>query len=242
MTWRQEGKWCEKDNKKQSFVFYSLSIFFPLNEYIFMESHPETNWVQHWSQMRPWHCIPETLVQSCPEVTALQKLCNFESDEKSSSIICSKLASFLTSKGFISVSIKGLTLQGIFFFPKLQRWSEKMKFTRNLPRRGRPPKIIRRAEWWLFKGMQHNVERATGVPHLSWGQSSWFNKKEGTEQKKKGIHGRLPRQKSLLTKKNIKAHLTLAKHSWMIPKTYGRRFNALIHPSIFNTTYPERGR
>ncbi len=40
---------------------------------------------------------------------------------------------------------------------------------------------------------------------------------------KNGIHGRVPRQKPLLTKKNTKAHLTFAKKiSWLSPRLLGK--------------------
>ena len=70
------------------------------------------------------------------------------------------------------------------------------------------------------KRTQNDIQRTAGLTGLSYGQCSWLNHKKYTG--KNGIHGRVPRRKPLLTKKNTKARLTFAKKHLDDPQDFWR--------------------
>ncbi len=89
----------------------------------------------------------------------------------------------------------------------------------NFPRNGRPTKIRR-----LIQEVIKEPRRTSKEPQASLA-SIKVSVHDSTIRKrlaKNSIHGRVPRQKLLLTKKNTKAHLTFCKKKniLIIPKTF----------------------
>ncbi len=83
----------------------------------------------------------------------------------------------------------------------------------NLPRSGRPTKITPRAQWRLIQEVIKEP-RTTSKELQASLASIKVSVHESTIRKRLGknsIHGRVPRQNPLLTKKNTKARLTFAK-------------------------------
>ncbi len=102
----------------------------------------------------------------------------------------------------------------------IHKW-RKLGTVVNLPRSGRPTKITPKAQRWLIQEVIKNPEQhlKNCRPHLPQLRSVFMihNKKR---LGKNGIHGRVPRQKPLLTKKNTKARLTFAKKYFDYPQDF----------------------
>ncbi len=92
----------------------------------------------------------------------------------------------------------------------------------NLPRSGWPTKITPIARWWFIQEVI--IEPRTTSKELQASLASIkVSVHDSTIRKrlgKNGIHGRVPRQKPLLTKKNTKARLTFAKKYLDYPQDF----------------------
>ncbi len=118
---------------------------------------------------------------------------------------------YQSGKGYKVIS-KALGLQRTMVRAIIHKW-RKLGTVVNLPRSGRPTKITPRAPQRLI----HEVikePRTTSKELQASLASIKVSVHDSTIRKrlgKNGIHGRVPRQKPLLTKKNTKACLTFAK-------------------------------
>ncbi len=139
---------------------------------------------------------------------------------------------YQSGKGYKAIS-KALGLQRSTVRAIIHKW-RKLGTVVNLPRSGRPTKITSRAQWRLI----HEIikEPRTTSKEL---QASFASIKVSVHDStirrrlgKNGIHGRVPRQKPLLTKKNTKAHLTFAKNILIIPKNFGQIFCGLMRQML----------
>ncbi len=127
---------------------------------------------------------------------------------------------YQSGKGYKAIS-KALGLQWTTVRAIIHKW-RKLGTAVNLPRSGRPTKITPRAQRRLIqevikeprttsKELQASLASITVSVH-----DSTIRKRLG----KNGIHGKVPRQKPLLTKKNTKARLTFAKKYLDYPKDF----------------------
>ncbi len=118
---------------------------------------------------------------------------------------------YQSGKGYKAIS-KALGLQWTMVRATIHKW-RKLVTVVNLPRSGRPTKITPRVQRRLIqedikeprttsKELQASLASIKVSVHVST-----IRKRLG----KNSIHGRVPRQKPLLTKKNTKARLTFAK-------------------------------
>ncbi|KAK3567614.1 hypothetical protein QTP86_020281 [Hemibagrus guttatus] len=93
----------------------------------------------------------------------------------------------------------------------------------NLPRSGRPTKITPRAQRQLIQEVRKDPTTTSKELQASLASvkvsvhDSTIRKRLG----KNGLHGRVPRQRPLLSKKNIKARLSFARKHLDDPKTFG---------------------
>ncbi len=124
---------------------------------------------------------------------------------------------------------KALGLQWTTVRSIIHKW-RKLGTVVNLPRSGRPTKITPKAQRWLIQEVIKEPRTTSKELQASLASikvsvhDSTIRKRLG----KNGIHGRVPRQKPLLTKKNTKARLTFAKNILIIPKTFGQIFCGLM--------------
>uniref|UniRef100_A0A9J7YNC4 Transposase Tc1-like domain-containing protein n=1 Tax=Cyprinus carpio carpio TaxID=630221 RepID=A0A9J7YNC4_CYPCA len=81
--------------------------------------------------------------------------------------------------------------------------------TRTLPRAGRPAKLSYRRRRALVREVKKNPKIT--VAELQRFKVSFHDSTLRKRLGKNGLHGRLPRRKPLLSKKNIKAHLSFAR-------------------------------
>ncbi len=127
---------------------------------------------------------------------------------------------YQSGKGYKANS-KALGLQRTTVRAIIHKW-RKLGTAVNLPRSGRPTKITPRAQRRLIqevikepittsKELQASLASIKVSVH-----DSTIRKRLG----KNGIHGRVPRQKPLLTKKNTKARLTFAKKYLDYPQDF----------------------
>ncbi len=103
----------------------------------------------------------------------------------------------------------------------------------NLPRSGRPTKITLRAQQQLIQEIIKEP-RTTSKELQASLASIKVSVHDSTIRKRlgKNVHGRVSRQKALLTKKNTKAHLTFAKKILIITKTFGQIFCGLMRKKL----------
>ncbi len=101
----------------------------------------------------------------------------------------------------------------------------------NLPRSGWPTKITPRAQRQLIQEVIKEPRTTSKELQASLASikvsvhDSTIRKRLG----KNGIHGRVPRQKPLLTKKNTKAHLTVAKKYLDYPQDFWANILWTVH-------------
>ncbi len=125
-----------------------------------------------------------------------------------------------SGKGYTAIS-KALGLQRTTVRAIIHKW-RKLGTVVNLPRSGRPTKITPTAQWrhiqevikeprTTFKELQASLASINVSVH-----DSTIRKRLG----KNGIHGRVPGQKALLTKKSTKARLTFAKKYLDYPQDF----------------------
>uniref|UniRef100_A0A3B3DJG5 Transposase n=1 Tax=Oryzias melastigma TaxID=30732 RepID=A0A3B3DJG5_ORYME len=118
---------------------------------------------------------------------------------------------YQTGKGYKAIS-KALGLQRTTVRAIIHKW-RKHGTVVNLPRSGRPPKITPRAQRQLIREVTKDP-RATSKELQASLTSIKVSVHDSTIRKrlgKNGLHGRVPRRKPLLSKKNIKARLNFAK-------------------------------
>ncbi len=130
---------------------------------------------------------------------------------------------YQSGKGYTAIS-KALGLQRTTVRAIIHKW-RKLGTVVNLPRSGRPTKITPKAQW---RHIQEVIKepRTTSKELQASLASIKVSVHDSTIRKrlgKNGIHGRVPGQKPLLTKKNTKARLTFAKIiSWLSPRLLGK--------------------
>ncbi len=127
---------------------------------------------------------------------------------------------YQSGKGYKAIS-KAFGLQQTTVRAIIHKW-RKLGTVVNLPRSGRPTKITPRAQWRLIQEVIKEPRTTSKQLQASLASikvsvhDSTIRKRLG----KNGIHGRVPRQKPLLTKKNTKARLTFAKKILIIPQDF----------------------
>ncbi len=136
---------------------------------------------------------------------------------------------YQSGEGYKAIS-KALGLQRTMVRAIIHKW-RKLGTVVNLPRSGRPTKITPRAQWRLIQEIIKEPRTTSKELQASLASikvsvhDSTIRKRLG----KNGIHGRVPRQKLLLTKNNTKTCLKLAKKKILIiPKTFGQIFCGLM--------------
>ncbi len=123
-------------------------------------------------------------------------------------------------KGYKAIS-KALGLQQTTVRAIIHKW-RKLVTVVILPRSGWPTKITPRAEWWLIQEVIKEPIKTSKELQASLA-SIKVSVNESTIRKRLGknsIHGSVPRQKPLLTKKNTKARLTFAKNYLDYPQDF----------------------
>ncbi len=118
---------------------------------------------------------------------------------------------YQSRKGYKAIS-KALGLQRTTIRAIIHKW-RKFGTVVNLPRSGRPTKITPRAQRRLIQEVIKEP-RTTSKELQASLDSIKISVHDSTIRKRLGkndIHGRVPRQKTLLTKKNTKTRLTFAK-------------------------------
>ena len=118
---------------------------------------------------------------------------------------------YQSGKGYKAIS-KALGLQRTTVRAIIHKW-QKHGTVENLPRSGRPTKITPRAQRRLIQEVTKDPITTSKELQASLASvkvsvhDSTIRKRLG----KNGLHGRVPRRKPLLSKKNIKAHLSFAR-------------------------------
>uniref|UniRef100_A0A803KDU4 Transposase n=1 Tax=Xenopus tropicalis TaxID=8364 RepID=A0A803KDU4_XENTR len=130
---------------------------------------------------------------------------------------------YQSGKGYKAIS-KALGLQRTTVRAIIHKW-QKHGTVVNLPRSGRPTKITPRAQRQLIREATKDPRTTSKELQASLASikvsvhDSTIRKRLG----KNGLHGRFPRRKPLLSKKNIMARLNFAKKNIsMIAKTFGK--------------------
>ncbi len=119
---------------------------------------------------------------------------------------------YKSGKGFKAIS-KALGLQRSMVRAIIHKWL-KLGTALNLPRSSRPTKNYSKTAMMTHPGGHLKKLQTSLASNKISVHDSTIRKRLG----KNAIHGRVPRQKPLLTKKNIKARLTFAKKiSWLSP-------------------------
>ncbi len=127
---------------------------------------------------------------------------------------------YQSGKGNKAIS-KALGLQRTTVRAIIHKW-RKLVTVLNLPRSGWPTKITPRSQWRLIQEVIKEPRTTSKELQASLASikvsvhDSTIRKRLG----KNGIHGRVPRQKPLLTKKNTKACLTFAKKYLDYPQDF----------------------
>ncbi len=127
---------------------------------------------------------------------------------------------YQSGKGCKAIS-KALGLQWTMVRAIIHKW-RKLVTVVNLPRSGRPTKITPRAQWRLIQEVIKEP-RTTSKELQASLSSIKVSVHDSTIRKrlgKNGIHGRVPRQKPLLTKKSTKVCLTFAQKYLDYPQDF----------------------
>ncbi len=139
---------------------------------------------------------------------------------------------YQSGKGYKAIS-KALGFQQTTIRGIIHKW-RKLGTVVNLPRSGRPTKITPRAQRRLIQEVIKEPRTTSKELQASLASikvsihDSTIIKRLG----KNSIHGRVPRQKPLLTKNNTKARLTFAKKYLDYPKTFGQIFCGLMRQKL----------
>ncbi len=127
---------------------------------------------------------------------------------------------YQSEKGYKAIS-KALGLQRTMVRAIIHKW-RKLGTVVNLPRSGRPTKINPRGQRQLIQEVIKDMRTTSKELEASLASikvsvhDSTIRKRLG----KNGIHGRVPRQKPFLTKKNTKACLTFTKKYLDYPQDF----------------------
>ncbi|KAK3562989.1 hypothetical protein QTP86_013253 [Hemibagrus guttatus] len=127
---------------------------------------------------------------------------------------------YQSGKGYKAIS-KALGLPRTTVRAIIYKW-RKHGTVENLPRSGRPTKITPRAQRQLIQEVTKDPTTTSKELQASLASvkvcvhDSTIRKRLG----KNGLHGTVPRRKPLLSKKNIKAHLSFARKHLDDPKTF----------------------
>ncbi len=116
-----------------------------------------------------------------------------------------------SGKGYKAIS-KALGLQRITVRAIIHKWRT-LGTAVNLPRSGWPAKITPRAQWWVIQEVIEEPRTASKELKASL-VSIKVSVHDSTIRKrleKNSIQGRVPKQKTFMTKNNTKARLTFAK-------------------------------
>ncbi len=127
---------------------------------------------------------------------------------------------YQSGKGYKAIS-KALGLQRTMVRDIIHKW-RKLVTVVNLPRSGQPTKITPRAQWRLIQEVIKEPRTISKELQASLA-SIKVSVHDSTIRKRLGknsIHGRVPRQKPLLTKNNTKARLTFAKKYLDYPQDF----------------------
>ncbi len=130
-------------------------------------------------------------------------------------------------KGYKAIS-KALGLQKTTVRAITHKW-RKLGTVVNLPRSGRPTKITPRAQWRLIQEVIKEPRTTSKDLQVSLA-SIKVSVHDSTKRKRLGknvIHGSVPRQKPLLTKKNTKARHIFSKKHLDYPQDFGQIFCGL---------------
>ncbi len=134
----------------------------------------------------------------------------------------------LSGKGYKAIS-KALGLQRTTVRAIIHKW-RKLVTVVNLPRSDQPTIITPRAQWRLIKEVikepritSKELQASLALIKVSVHDST-IRKRLG----KNSIHGRVPGEKPLLTKKNT----NLPKNILIIPKTFGQIFCGLMRQRL----------
>ncbi len=126
----------------------------------------------------------------------------------------------MSGRGYKAIS-KAFGLQRTTVRTLIHKW-RKLGTVVNLPRSGRPTKITPRSQQRLIQEVIKEL-RTTSKELQASLSSIKVSVHDSTMRKrlgKKGIHGRVPRQKLLLTKENTKACLIFAKKYLDYPQNF----------------------
>ncbi|KAI3375421.1 hypothetical protein L3Q82_021905 [Scortum barcoo] len=118
-----------------------------------------------------------------------------------------------SGKGYKAIS-KAVGIQRTTVRAIIHKW-RKLGTVANLPRSGRPPKITPRVRRRLIQEVTKDPQKTSKELQASLA-SVKVSVHDSTIRKvlaKGGIHGRVPRRKPLLSKKNTKDRLTFAKRT-----------------------------
>uniref|UniRef100_A0A9J8AH52 Transposase Tc1-like domain-containing protein n=1 Tax=Cyprinus carpio carpio TaxID=630221 RepID=A0A9J8AH52_CYPCA len=147
---------------------------------------------------------------------------------------------YQSGKGHYKAISKALGLQRTTVRAIIHKW-RKLGTVVNLPRSGRPTKINPRVQRRLIQEVVKEP-RTTSKGLQASLASVKVNVHDSTIRKRLGknsIHGRVPRQKLLLTKMNTKAHLTFAKKKKKKVELFGRCVSCYIWRKT-NTTFHKK--
>ncbi len=131
---------------------------------------------------------------------------------------------------------KALGLQRTTVRAIIHKW-RKLVTVVNLARSGWPTKITPIVQWWLIQEVikePRTTSKELQASHASHA-SIKVSVHDSTIRKrlaKNSIHGRVPRQKPLLTKKNTEACLTFAKKYPDYPQDFGQIFCGLMRQKL----------
>ncbi|KAI3363740.1 hypothetical protein L3Q82_001204 [Scortum barcoo] len=127
-----------------------------------------------------------------------------------------------SGKGYKAIS-KAVGIQRTTVRAIIHKW-RKLGTVANLPRSGRPPKITPRVRRRLIQEVTKDPQKTSKELQASLA-SVKVSVHDSTIRKvlaKGGIHGRVPRRKPLLSKKNTKDRLTFAKRYLDYPQDFWR--------------------
>ncbi len=141
-----------------------------------------------------------------------------------------------SGKSYKAIS-KVLGLQWTTVRAIINKW-RKLRTVVNLPRSGWPTIITPRAQWRLIQEVIKEPRTTSKELQASLASikvsvhDSTIRKRQG----KNSIHGWVPRQKPLLSKKNTKARLTFANKYLDYPQDFGQIFCGLMKRYIWHKT------
>uniref|UniRef100_A0A8C5WF56 Transposase n=1 Tax=Leptobrachium leishanense TaxID=445787 RepID=A0A8C5WF56_9ANUR len=149
-------------------------------------------------------------------------------------------------KGYKSIS-KSLDVHVSTVRQTVYKW-RKFSTVATLPRRGLPVKMTARAQCRMLNEVKKNPRVSAKDLQKSLAHANIFVDTSTIRKtlNKNGVHGRTPRRKPLLSKKNIAARLKFAKEHLDVPQHYCKIFCGEMKPKLSclektnNTMYGEK--